>query len=111
MRLRPLQVRNLNLVTATFAPRDDFEIGSKWEKATVLGLMAGVLLLSLIFAHQFSRSMASAVQQLVAEFERMGALRAVKPGSIAKMKNEIQIVDTHESLVARISIAFAASRP
>jgi hypothetical protein len=35
----------------------------------------------------------------------------VKPESIAKMKNGIQIVDTHEWLEARLSIAFAAYRP
>jgi hypothetical protein len=34
--------------------------------------------------------------------------RAVKPESIANMKNEIQIVDTHESLETRINIGFAA---
>jgi hypothetical protein len=37
--------------------------------------------------------------------------RVVKPASIAKMKNGIQIVDTHEWLEARLSIAFAAYRP
>ena len=36
--------------------------------------------------------------------------RAVKPVSIANMKNEMQIVDTHESLETRVSIGFAALR-
>jgi len=36
--------------------------------------------------------------------------RVLKPESIAKMKNEIQIVDTHEPLATRISIAFAVFR-
>jgi hypothetical protein len=34
--------------------------------------------------------------------------RVFKPESIAKMENEIQIVDTHESLETRISSAVAA---
>ena len=36
--------------------------------------------------------------------------RVVKPESITNMKNEIQIVDTHESLETRVSIGFAALR-
>jgi hypothetical protein len=35
--------------------------------------------------------------------------RVIKPESIAKPENEIQIVDTHKSLGTRISIGSAAN--
>jgi hypothetical protein len=36
--------------------------------------------------------------------------RFTKPGSIANVQIEIQIVDTHESLKTRIDIGFTASK-
>jgi len=89
VRLRPLQLRNLDLVTATFAPRDDFEIGSAWDTAAVLALMASVLLLALLFAHRFSRRFAGIVQSLVAESERIGALQLDEPVKIYTRIREI----------------------
>lgn len=91
VRMRPLQLRNLELVTATFAPRSDFEIDSLWNTAAVLFLVAIVLLSALLFAHRFSQRLSGIVQSLVAESERMGALQLDEP---VKIKTHIREIGT-----------------
>jgi PAS domain S-box-containing protein len=79
VRLRPLRLGNLSLVTATFAPRDDFAIGSTRDAVAILALMLGVLLLAYLFTRRFSVRFGGVMQDLRAESERIGSMRLDEP--------------------------------
>jgi two-component system sensor histidine kinase/response regulator len=89
VRLRPLQLRNLELVSATFAPREDFVVGTARDAAAVLALIAAVLFLAFLFAHRFARRIARAMESLAAASERMGALQLDQPVKIDTRIKEI----------------------
>ncbi len=89
VRLQPLQLRTLDLVSVTFAPRDDFEIGTVWDAAAILALMLGVTFLALIFVHRFSRRFASTMHSLVTASERIGDMQLDQPVEIETRIREI----------------------
>jgi two-component system, sensor histidine kinase and response regulator len=91
VRLRPQPLGNLKLVAATFAPRDEFAIGSARDAVAVLALIAGALLLALLFAHRFSQRFGGAMQSLAAASERIGALQLDQP---VKIDTRIREIDT-----------------
>jgi two-component system sensor histidine kinase/response regulator len=102
VRLRPLQLGNLKLVTATFAPRDDFAIGSAWDAGAVLVMIVGVLLVALLFAHRFSLRFTGVVQSLVAVSERIGALQLDQPVKIDTRIREIDTLVTAQERMRRL---------
>jgi PAS domain S-box-containing protein len=98
-RFRPFQLRNQQLLIGAVAPRADFTLGSIWDAAAIVAMMALVLLLAFFIARRFSVRFAAVVDGLVAESQRIGRLQLDAPVQIKSGTRELaELVDAQEHM-------------
>jgi two-component system, sensor histidine kinase and response regulator len=98
-RFRVYPLRNQQLLIGTVAPRSEFVVGSRWDAVAIAVMMAMVLLLAFLIGRRFSRRFAGTIDDLVAESERIGALRLDAPVRIGSGTQEIaRLVDAQERM-------------
>jgi len=98
-RFAPLAVRDQRLLVASYAPRADFQIGTRRDAIALGAVLVVAMLLAFLLARRFSMRLGAIADQLAQSSERIGGMRLDEPVRIDTQVSELaRLVGAQEKM-------------